>query len=620
MWWMQLFVVSVLLGVATAVNTTTFSNASKCTLCVDGTTTSNPEFMVFNGTTCTELDLNVSALDIALCPAIQATAGIYCGCQNDFINADVCRICGGTTLLPDSSIITTNTDKKELVSCAMIEFQASTQLDQCASYQSTFFESCCPNITQDTFSPTSTPAPSTPTPTICYVCGNETQSISLPDVVIQIPENDTVTCGILEIVALGGSILKDDCPFVQSLAKECGCEPIRPCTLCPNGATPGKPDLVLPIQGSSDMTCADIATLLPSVDLLTCKATTQSELPAFCGCPGAGCTLCQDGTLPNPDLLLWDGVSCSALETSVVAFDKDKCDAIQVTGGIYCGCTNDVQTACRICGGDTLLPDISIIAVKGNGGSKKPFTCGEIEFEASTKGSNCDGYQSSFFDICCSAETKASTSPFGDVSRAPFTPAPMAPGTTIPMAQNTLAPITDASMTPAPMIQNAPPTFIDGSITPAPIADGSITPAPIVDGSITPASVPDGSITPAPITDSSITPAPMTDSSITPAPMTDGSITPAPMTDGSITPAPITDGSITPAPITDGSITPAPITDGSITPAPITDGSISKKPTVSPTVLSTTKSPRLNTGPTSTAIVVKLTFVWMATLAAVVVI
>ena len=592
---MRLFILSILLSVASAVNSTTdFFNASNCTLCMDGQLP-NPEFEVFIGTTCAELDVNVSALDIDKCLVMQATGGIYCGCQNNYIDADVCRICGGTTLLPDSSILTTNNDKGP-VSCGMIEFEASTRLDQCAFYQSTFFESCCPNISRGTFSPTSTPAPSTPTPTICYICGNETQSISLPDVVIQIPGKDPVTCAKLEIVALGGSIEKDSCPYVQTFVEGCGCEPIRPCTLCPNGAAPGNPDLVLPIQDRENMSCADIATLLPSVDLLTCKATTQSELPAFCGCPGAGCTLCQDGNLPNPELLLWDGVNCSAVDASVVAFDKDKCDAIQVTGGIYCGCKNDVQSACRLCGGDTLLPDLSIVAVKGNGGSKRPFSCGEIEFEASTKGSNCEGYQSSFFDICCPGVTKTSISPIGLVSISPFTPAPMSPGTTTPLAQNTLAPITDASITPAPMVQNFPSTFSAGTITPAPITDGSITPAAITDGSITPA--------------------PITDGSITPAPITDGSITPAPITDGSITPAPITAGSITPVPNINGPITPAPITDSSITPAPITDSSVTQKLTTTPTVISTMKLPRPKTGPTSAAIVVKLPFVLMITLAA----
>jgi hypothetical protein len=124
---------------------------------------------------------------------------------------------------------------------------------------------------------------------------------------------------------------------------------------------------------------------------------------------GLECSLCADGSpLPFPDTIIIPNKSCQDLadtfnETETV----EQCYAIQVTGGVYCGCNknntsstnddDDEKGVCRLCGDDALLPFPSLFS------KADAVTCAELEFDANLIQNDCTGYQNQFRDTCCSS-------------------------------------------------------------------------------------------------------------------------------------------------------------------------------------------------------------------------
>jgi hypothetical protein len=107
-----------------------------------------------------------------------------------------------------------------------------------------------------------------------------------------------------------------------------------------------------------------------------------------------------------------------------------------------CNNPNASATACRICGGDTFLPDPAITVTASTGAQT---SCGELEFYA-TLGENftCTEYQSMYSARCCADGGNTTVAPFASVptgtvsispaispstSDAPVTPTPSAPRT-----------------------------------------------------------------------------------------------------------------------------------------------------------------------------------------------
>jgi hypothetical protein len=76
-----------------------------CTLCVDGSAVPDESFELFPGQTCGDLSLQAPMFGSEECTAFQVTAGIYCGCDINAISTveNICRVCGGTQLLPEVS-------------------------------------------------------------------------------------------------------------------------------------------------------------------------------------------------------------------------------------------------------------------------------------------------------------------------------------------------------------------------------------------------------------------------------------------------------------------------------------------------------------------------------------
>jgi len=128
---------------------------SACTLCEDKSDIPNPDLVVEEDTTCQSLSAQASSLPPDLCLNMQATAGVYCGCDNPVASEGYCRICGGDTLLPDTSIL-----GEPDTSCGQLE--ANFEMVDCEELQSKYFDVCCPGITKETEAPVAAPTEDAP--------------------------------------------------------------------------------------------------------------------------------------------------------------------------------------------------------------------------------------------------------------------------------------------------------------------------------------------------------------------------------------------------------------------------------------------------------------------------
>ena len=135
-------------------------------------------------------------------------------------------------------------------------------------------------------------------------------------------------------------------------------------------------------------------------------------------CSGTNCSLCEDGSpLPDPDKeLVFDrnGTLQTCGELEAVA-DPDVCSSFQGVYGVYCGCDNPIssETACRICGGGTLLPDPSLETMfLGAGNSTEKISCGVSEWAATAYPQilSCDMSQARYGQECCQGTATSAAS------------------------------------------------------------------------------------------------------------------------------------------------------------------------------------------------------------------
>lgn len=110
-----------------------------CSLCEDESTPPNLSYQVLPGYTCRDLAYKMAS-DIKHCPTVQATIGVYCGCNNDVASESACRLCGDQ-LLPDPSRIPD--ENYGGLSCGSLEFSASWGDLPCADTRASWASACC---------------------------------------------------------------------------------------------------------------------------------------------------------------------------------------------------------------------------------------------------------------------------------------------------------------------------------------------------------------------------------------------------------------------------------------------------------------------------------------------
>jgi len=150
-----------------------------CKLCEDGSDLPQPDLLVDELNSCFALE---SRAEDSTCEAFQATAGVYCGCNNPQASEGYCRICGDGILLPDPSVVAYQDEAGFDVSCARAELNRDGL--SCDELRGNLQSVCCseptpePGVeTEDPVvvdSPTATPMETTGMPTGSMI--NETDT------------------------------------------------------------------------------------------------------------------------------------------------------------------------------------------------------------------------------------------------------------------------------------------------------------------------------------------------------------------------------------------------------------------------------------------------------------
>lgn len=229
---------------------------------------------------------------------------------------------------------------------------------------------------------------------------------------------------------------------------------------------------------------------------LTCTDYQGFGIACQCPRPADACNLCEDGSDVPPPVSEETQV-CGLISNFVTFFDENDCRRYQATIGLFCGCNNPIASEgyCRVCGGDTLLPDYERVAGIDEEGEE--ITCGDIELN--DDGLECEAIQSEYEAICCSAATMEATaaeSPGTDEpavddeptmtpiviatmeNNVTSTEAPVAPeGTGAPISTATEAPVATPEDTSAP-VTTTPVTEPPVASTESPVAPVPLAPSP----------------------------------------------------------------------------------------------------------------------------------------------
>ena len=181
----------------------------------------------------------------------------------------------------------------------------------------------------------------------CQPCSEGFVPFDFLQVALSLPDGTETTCGdfdtsVVDLNSTQCSILQD------AISTECGC-PAKRCTICPGGE-----QLSVATKPSQNLTELDYICLIASFDTgefqPNCTDQTETGYPYICGCPNAelpsdavGCTLCADGSLSDPNLILFDsGYTCESLNFLLSVADQKTCDEAQSSeDAVLCGCSGD---------------------------------------------------------------------------------------------------------------------------------------------------------------------------------------------------------------------------------------------------------------------------------------
>jgi hypothetical protein len=266
-------------------------------------------------------------------------------------------------------------------------------------------------------------------PDVCSLCDDGTPPPNLS--LVPFPEDSNSTCG--DFLAVAGVPSSDpDAPTCSDWLVTgvfCGCKPPPDpdCSLCSDDTQP--PDLTLSPAYFDGLTCEDYVNFAAIIEVDAGDSTCKDVYPfgLWCGCtaPEVKCNLCEDESdLLNPNLAIAPDETCLSLSYYATFEEGDKCTAYQATFGVYCGCTNPIASVgyCRICGGDTILPDPGTVAYMDEDGFD--VSCGEAELNGELE--TCDVVQSKYAEACCEAtSTSPNPTPSPSAEAAPTTTAPI---------------------------------------------------------------------------------------------------------------------------------------------------------------------------------------------------
>lgn len=289
------------------------------------------------------------------------------------------------------------------------------------------------------------------------------------------------TCGLFNYLAHISDPNVTSCEAFEPIVDFCGgCTAVPPTPAAPMEANPcdklcaDGSDVPFPnngIFGGDDFTCGQLDVILSFMNPFDSCSIAHYIGVSECGCPDtlppipedASCYVCQDQSVPTKlSFEILPDLTCRGLGFALLT-ENETCTAIQATAGSYCGCNNNSDNACRICGGDNLLPEPSRIADAS--GMMNDVPCLDLEFQANAGNISCMEVQNTWAPVCCptpSPTAMPSVEPSGSPSFYPSV-FPSKKPSTMPSISPSLSPSNLPSMLPTflpSMIPSLLPTVV----------------------------------------------------------------------------------------------------------------------------------------------------------------
>lgn len=331
------------------------------------------------------------------------------------------------------------------------------------------------------------------------------------------------TCGDINYVAHTADPNEFPCEIFGTIVDMCGgCAAVAPtptpmndpsvCSLCPNGEPVPFPNNL--VFDEETTTCGQLEVFLPILNPFETCSIAHYIGVSQCGCndtlppipPDAECYICEDGSEPTELMFeIFPDLTCRGLGY-VIAMENetDTCTAAQTTAGAYCGCNNTkAEDVCRICGGDSLLPDPSrVVDLMVNN-----VPCLDLEFQANSGNVSCIEVQNTWAPICCPTDAptvapsdRPSAAPSVSPSSAPTAMPSISPSmlpSIYPSEFPSMLPSIEPSVYPSTMPSESPTMSVAPSDEPSLMPSDFPTESPAPSESFAPSESPAPSMAPA---------------------------------------------------------------------------------------------------------------------------
>ena len=108
----------------------------------------SPQMEGSPGKLCSELQVDARRDLASRCPVWQETYGVYCGCDFNASSPNTCRLCGGTTELPNplQAVDLISNSGPSTSSCGQLEFQSNLPQYSCSQFQQLYAGNCCNSV------------------------------------------------------------------------------------------------------------------------------------------------------------------------------------------------------------------------------------------------------------------------------------------------------------------------------------------------------------------------------------------------------------------------------------------------------------------------------------------
>jgi hypothetical protein len=248
-----------------------------CSLCEDGSSLTNPDLPIYNGTTCSDIfTASAYIVNATICESFTAARPICCSGQS------ACQLCpnGGEIEFPDRAV-------------PFLEEWGATTCGDLDAVLSTVSEAECGNTLALLESDVSYPAlcgcTDVTTPAICDFCGKG--DLVDPDQVILESDGGTTCQQFDELAPYVTSM--ETCANILGGRHVCCTNPDPTCAICPNGSPVGLPDRKIFFL-DVDLTCAELdqrVSFFPEDECTVQLGSSDVNFASWCGCAGVDTSL-----------------------------------------------------------------------------------------------------------------------------------------------------------------------------------------------------------------------------------------------------------------------------------------------------------------------------------------